>query len=38
MHWAEYKWKIEEINKENIYHPIKNMKIQKDYRTIMKRK
>jgi hypothetical protein len=38
MHWAEYKWKINEIKDENIYHPIKNMKIQKDYRTIMKRK
>ena len=38
MHWAIYKWKIQEIKNENIYHPIKDMNMQKDYRTIMKRK
>lgn len=39
MTWAEYKWNFnKEIKEENIYHPIKNVDIQVEFRYLINKK
>ena len=30
---CKYNWKLEDINKDNLYHPIKDYKVQEHYRS-----